>query len=72
MDAIFWTALVAALLAVSIHAPVMDAIQALLHSQNAHQVSIHAPVMDAIVTVNNMSSARVVSIHAPVMDAMFW
>ena len=37
---------------VSIHAPVMDAIDLVLGSQIQNLVSIHAPVMDAILSMS--------------------
>ena len=48
MDAIIMFFVSCMALAVSIHAPVMDAISAITQSAKFWIVSIHAPVMDAM------------------------
>ena len=57
--------------AVSIHAPVMDAKTGVWSEQSARIVSIHAPVMDANQKGLGFAIYTDVSIHAPVMDANF-
>ena len=55
---------------VSIHAPVMDAIELKGVELPVYSVSIHAPVMDAIELKGVELPVYSVSIHAPVMDAI--